>query len=218
MLDQHNVMITGKAGNGKSTALHILIVNRVERINQLQALVIVPTLEAGFMTKAALDRLGGSNPLATDIVFYGHLPAVSSQVLIGTPLELAKYCQNGTINTTALKLVCFDDADYTSQYKDVQALFSINCQFVFCASVHLFKPPTNMLNIEIFNEFPTWTTMKMRMPNKVKHTFAVASSARVKIDQVSKAIENGVTMLFCGVRIKLFVQYFLAHMKLFFSK
>ncbi|WP_242919219.1 DEAD/DEAH box helicase [Pontibacter liquoris] len=120
LLQGHDVAGQAETGSGKTAAFGLALLQRLDpALQQIQALVLVPTRELAVQVRQELKQYAKHLPQLKISAFYGghafsqeraslaHPP----QVLVGTPGRLTDHLSRRTLDFTATTQVVLDEAD-----------------------------------------------------------------------------------------------------------
>ena len=116
-----NGHIVGKAqtGTGKTAAFSLPILNMIDsNLNQIQALVVVPTRELAIQVTEEINSLTGKLNIRAASVYGGqnygdqikHFKR-GDQIIVGTPGRLNDHLDNGKLDLSTIDYVVLDEAD-----------------------------------------------------------------------------------------------------------
>ena len=108
-----------RTGTGKTAAFGIPILERLDTsINEVQALVLVPTRELCVQVAAEITRLGASKKVSV-VAVYGGQPiprqlqalAQGAHIVVGTPGRIQDHMSRGTLSLNKVRFAVLDEAD-----------------------------------------------------------------------------------------------------------
>lgn len=169
----------------------------------LQAIVFVPSNEAAYVTFVDISEICSTFKQLSIGLKSTLSVERSPQVLIGTTLEMARHLRN--TNTSALKIICFDDAEHSSNFKEVKFVFDEfrNSQFVLAASSVFKSPiPQNFSTTRIHE--PSYPPVLMKFANQYNHRILIAINFREKVHMMANTIRCGPAIIFCTVNLFFF--------------
>ena len=113
--------VVGKAqtGTGKTAAFSLPILNLINSdVNQIQALVVVPTRELAIQVTEEINSLSGRLNVRAASVYGGQSYGDQikhfrrgDQIIVGTPGRLVDHIQNGKLDLSTIDFVVLDEAD-----------------------------------------------------------------------------------------------------------
>jgi ATP-dependent RNA helicase DeaD len=115
----HDLMALAETGSGKTSACGIPLADMVDReINDIQALILVPTRELALQYVDELALICKSNGISA-FAIYGGFPmniqkaklAQGVQILVATPGRLIDHLYNSTLALEQVRYVVLDEAD-----------------------------------------------------------------------------------------------------------
>jgi ATP-dependent RNA helicase DeaD len=113
-----DVIGQAQTGTGKTAAFGIPIIEKVQDIRQVQALIMTPTRELALQVSEEIAKIGQFKKIKTLPVYGGQsidrqIRALhfGVQVVIGTPGRLLDHIRRKTINLEMVKMLILDEAD-----------------------------------------------------------------------------------------------------------
>jgi len=117
-LEGRNVMASAETGSGKTLAFLLPIIQRLERIGSMRALVLAPTRELAIQIEATAKLYGQTAGLKTTAVVGGE--SLSKQInalrtgvdiLVATPGRLNDLIERGSVSLKNVETLVLDEAD-----------------------------------------------------------------------------------------------------------
>ncbi len=115
ILEGRDVIAGSKTGSGKTLAFTSAIVNKVQKGQGIQALVMAPTRELAEQVSQEIDKF--SKDLTITSVYGGVSinPQIhqlqSTDIVVGTPGRILDHLSRGTLDLSKVKIVVLDEAD-----------------------------------------------------------------------------------------------------------
>lgn len=171
-----NVAISLPPDSGKSLIICTAICDSIDTsIPSIQAVCFAYTLDSILCLKKRIESIGKYvDGLKIGIVYHGVRVPDDVHILIGTPLEMVKHIAGNDLRCK-IKIACFDDADVTSQFKEVreltQTLVNKDAVVLMCSSNSLKNQcVASGIPARLFD-----STLKLS-PN-IRHIFAVCDES-----------------------------------------
>ena len=118
IMEGHDVIGQAQTGTGKTAAFGIPIVEKVQDVRQVQALIMTPTRELALQVSEEIAKIGQFKKIKTLPVYGGQsidrqIRALhfGVQVVIGTPGRLLDHIRRKTIKLDTVKMLILDEAD-----------------------------------------------------------------------------------------------------------
>lgn len=118
VLEGNDVIGQAQTGTGKTAAFGIPIVQNIQELKHIEALIMSPTRELAIQVSEEISKIGRTKRIKA-LPIYGGQPidrqirALKSgvQVVIGTPGRLLDHIRRGTIKLDHVKYLVLDEAD-----------------------------------------------------------------------------------------------------------
>ncbi|QGI78481.1 hypothetical protein CEK25_005210 [Fusarium fujikuroi] len=193
-----NVLVSYPPGSGRTTALAIALLSRIDYLSttQPQALVILPTPSLVRQTEKYFKEIGRfCESLVTETITEASKPTakVEANVIIATPGSLLSCIRRRHVETSQVRFLIIDDVDYLV---DCQGLGQ-QCMSVARASPQtiqflLFSDQSTSNSGYIYNMLKsnTWENHELKAielsTNKIAHLLFRCGGEREKLDIICK--------------------------------
>lgn len=194
--DQSIVFSHAPIGSGKTTAILMAMAETVDRnLQKTQVLFFGATVEAVVQSQQVFDSIVKYTTITSSVIYYQQpfRRNIPCQVVFGTPLELAKEIAREHISLSDVSLLCFDDADLTINFENIQRIITQNPHAKLMASGSTFVTIPNALEFhvprhEILNEC-------------IEHVCFQAEDFEEKIKCIAELTKiDGQILIFCSVK------------------
>lgn len=161
--EKQNILFISPTGSGKTLSYLIPILESINpKLEQTQALVIVPTRELAIQVRDTVRSFepatdiqcsvlfGGSNPKSQKEVLKKHVP-----ILVITPGKACELIKTKKLKTEHLSYLVFDEADLLTnkeRYRDSEDIvssLSSQPQMIFCSATKTSKLEAFVLNLQL---------------------------------------------------------------------
>lgn len=153
-----NVILLSPTGSGKTLAFTIPLLNQLNSIDDIQAIIIAPTRELVIQIEQVIRELGSGHKITSvyggtlfskDKLKLKHPPSI----LLATPGRLADHLRKGTLNVSTTKFLIMDEFDkalefgFESEMKEITSLLPASINKILTSATNIDALP-KFLNLE----------------------------------------------------------------------
>lgn len=209
ILNNNEVVLLSPTGTGKTLAFLLPIIKQLDKnLNEIQALIVVPTRELAIQIEQVLRQMGsgfkvnavyGGRSGSKDKIEMKHTP----EILIGTPGRIADHLQRENIDGHYIKHLVLDEFDKSLQIgfekemtQIVKGLYSVDKKILTSATQNIAIP----------------SFVNLRNPNKLNYLGSEESKLQVKtletaeknklsgLQQLLSHVSGGRGIIFCNFK------------------
>lgn len=205
ILMEQNVFFQAPIGSGKTTTMLIAMTAMVDRtVYQPQIIYFGPTMESVFQVENKLKAITKDTTITSTVVHFRQTLNTNfdAQIVLGTPLMLAKLIESGTLCHDTIKTLFFDDADLTIKFKNIKSKVIDklpNANVIATASTKVDFEQNDLVELKV--------RRSQILHRDLVHYYMLANTIFMKIECVKDLVDywkHGQIMVFCDVSVKFF--------------
>jgi len=216
IIDGKDIVGLAETGSGKTSACVIPLVQNVDpKLNETQALILVPTRELALQYVKEVELMAESSNISCFAIFGGFSMDIQKaklrhgvQILVATPGRLIDFLYNTEdVSLKSIKTLVLDEADEMLKMgfeDDVRFVISciVNEHQTLLFSATMSKKIDKITDELLVDPLKIKLTSERKAPQSLKHYFK-SVHPKAKVDEIKKYYESeeiGQSIIFCNSR------------------